>query len=105
MVLPINIGMKFGRYTRPVAIPPGSPADLAVSVEYGDQSECPRIGARGERLVAREMRNLAIRYGIPLASNRTLAEQLNKCSPLEPLPQEVYEELAYVIYSQTRRNY
>jgi type III secretion system FlhB-like substrate exporter len=87
--------MKFGKPSR----------EIAVSVEYDDLSDLPKIGARGERHVAREMRNIAIRYGVPLASNRTLAEQLGKCSPLEALPEELYEELAYVIYNQTRRNY
>ena len=77
--------------------------DIAVSIEYDDQSESPRIGARGERLVAREMRTIALRYGVPISDNPTLAEHLGKCSPLAGIPGELYEELAYVICDPTRR--
>lgn len=78
---------------------------IAVSIEYDEQDPLPRVGARGERLVAREMLSLARRYGIPVCDNPMLAEQLGKCSPHEDIPGELYEELAYVICDPTRRRY
>lgn len=70
--------------------------NLAIAIDYQAGMAVPMLGACGVEEVARLMKRLALRYGIPIEENDQLVEKLFIMGRRE-LPEGFYEEIAEVI--------
>jgi flagellar biosynthetic protein FlhB len=75
-----------------------NPTRIAVALYYDrEKGGAPQVLARGERLIADKIRELAKEYGIPIMRNVSLAQALNKVEIGEEIPEELYEAVAEVL--------
>ena len=70
--------------------------DVAVALLY-DGENAPRITAKGEGEVARQILELAREHGIPLEGDAELAEVLSQIPLGEEIPEALYRAIAEVI--------
>ena len=71
--------------------------NLAVTIDYEpERMLAPALGLSGTEEVARLMKRLALRYGIPIEENNVLAEKLFSLGMVE-LPEGFYGEIANLI--------
>ncbi|GAB4236507.1 MAG: EscU/YscU/HrcU family type III secretion system export apparatus switch protein [Methyloligellaceae bacterium] len=71
---------------------------LAVALEYEVGSrEAPRVTAKGQGAIARQIITVAEENGIIIESNAQLAEALSGVELDERIPMELYEAVAEVI--------
>jgi flagellar biosynthetic protein FlhB len=85
-----------------------NPTHVAVALRYeGGTMRAPRVVAKGARLVARRIVQLAMQHGVPVVENRPLARSLYKLVPVgREIPRELYAmvaELLAHVYSLRRR--
>lgn len=59
-----------------------NPTHVAVALEYKDGMQAPVVLAKGERVVAERIRDMAIKNGIPIVQNPPLARALLKSCPV-----------------------
>lgn len=83
-----------------------NPTELAVAIQYDmEKMAAPIVVAKGAGIVARRIRELALKSGIPIVERKPLARTLYKEVELNhPIPNELYaavaELLAYVYQLQ-----
>ncbi|MCA9784891.1 MAG: EscU/YscU/HrcU family type III secretion system export apparatus switch protein, partial [Candidatus Cloacimonetes bacterium] len=86
-----------------------NPTHLAVAIKYDkDEAPVPMVVAKGERLVAQQIKVLAEDNEVPIVENVELARALfGACEPGQSIPTELYkavaEILAYVIKIKRKR--
>ena len=68
--------------------------DIAVGIAYGDQIGVPEVSAIGQRKMAKQIRKIASRYGIPVLKDKKLAENLNRVDSEEDIPTQFYGDIA-----------
>ena len=75
-----------------------NPTRIAVAIFY-DRAKggAPEIVAKGERLIADQIRQIAKEEGIPIMRNVTLAQSLNRLEVGDTIPEELYEAVAEVL--------
>jgi len=79
-----------------------NPTHLAVALKYSvDSMDAPRVIAKGERLIAQKIKDIAREHGIPVIEDKPLARSLFKlCDIGDFVPQTLFravaEMLAYV---------
>ncbi len=75
-----------------------NPEHIAVAIKYDkDKGKAPKVVAKGMRVHAEKIKELAKQYGIPILRNVPLAQALNKLEIDEEVPEELYEAVAEVL--------
>lgn len=75
-----------------------NPEHIAVAIKYDkEKGKAPRVVAKGMRVHAEKIKELAKQYGIPILRNVPLAQALNKLEIDEEVPEELYEAVAEVL--------
>ena len=87
-----------------------NPTEIAVALQYRKGGleaslEAPRVVAKGARLLAARIRELAAGNGVPIVENKPLARQLNRlCEVGDLIPVALYQAVAEVLGSVYRLN-
>lgn len=71
-------------------------ADIAISLQY-DGKNAPRVTAKGEDEIARQIQALAKEHDIPLYEDVVLAQVLSQIDLGEEIPRSLYVTVAQVI--------
>lgn len=75
-----------------------NPAHIAVALRYDeDRDRAPKVVAKGMRMHAEKIKELARHYGIPILRNVPLAQSLHKLDIDEEIPEELYEAVAEIL--------
>jgi flagellar biosynthetic protein FlhB len=82
-----------------------NPTHVAVALEYKDGMQAPMVLAKGERVVAERIREMAVKHGIPIVQNPPLARALLKSCPVgAPISPDLFEAVAEVLAYVYRLN-
>lgn len=72
--------------------------DIAIALKYDTQKDgAPRVVAKGMRLKAEKIREIAKANGIPFMKNTTLAGALYRVDVGQEIPEELYDAVAEVL--------
>jgi flagellar biosynthesis protein FlhB len=75
-----------------------NPVQVAAALRYDEESMgAPKLVARGRRLMAAKMRQIARQHGIPVVRNVPLARALVELELDQEIPAELYEAVAEVL--------
>ena len=76
-----------------------NPVHLAVAIKYDyEVMDSPYVVAKGERKIARQIREIAEEHGVPIVENPPLAQALYKNVEVgEVIPMEFYQAIAEVL--------
>lgn len=76
-----------------------NPTEIAVALRYDPLSdEAPVVVAKGQRLMAQRIREIAREHDIPLWEDRPLAQALYRHSPIgQPIPAHLYQAMAEIL--------
>jgi FlhB-like protein len=75
-----------------------NPEHIAVAIKYDQENDrAPKVVAKGVRVHAEKIKELAKHYGIPILRNVPLAQALNKLEIDEEIPEDLYEAVAEVL--------
>jgi len=76
-----------------------NPTHLAIALKYDQaQMEAPMVVAKGERLVAEKIKEIAREAGVPIVENKPLARALfNMCEIGSLVPGELYRAVAEIL--------
>lgn len=75
-----------------------NPEHIAVAIKYDkDKSKAPTVVAKGMRIHAEKIKEIAKHYGVPILRNVPLAQALNKLEIGEEIPEDLYEAVAEVL--------
>jgi len=75
-----------------------NPTHVAVAIQYDQRKmNAPQVVAKGERLIAEKIKEIAKEYKIPIMRNVPLAHSLMKLEIGEEIPEELYEAVAEVL--------
>ncbi len=73
-------------------------ADIAVALQYDKEKDnAPRVVAKGLRLKAEKIREIAKQYNVPVMRNVTLAGALYRVDIGQEVPEELYDAVAEVL--------
>lgn len=73
-------------------------ADIAVAIKYDkDKDAAPRVVAKGLRIKAEKIREIAKQYDIPMMRNVGLANALYRVDVGQEVPEELYDAVAEVL--------
>ena len=72
--------------------------DIAVALKYDrEKDSAPKVVAKGLRLKAEQIRELAKQYGVPVMRNVPLANALYRIDVGQDIPEELYDAVAEVL--------
>lgn len=72
--------------------------NLAVAIDYDPRKmNAPVLGLAGVEEIAKIMKKVALRYGIPIEENQELAKKLLALEANGEIPEGCYEEIAQII--------
>lgn len=72
--------------------------DIAIAIKYDKEKDnAPRIVAKGMRLNAEKIRELAKQYGVPFMKSTTLANALYRVDVGQEIPEDLYDAVAEVL--------
>jgi len=76
-----------------------NPTHFAVAVQYDAKAmHAPKVVAKGQRLVAERIRNLARENGVPVLENKPLAQSLFRLAQIgQEIPVSLYQTVAEVL--------
>jgi len=75
-----------------------NPDHIAIALKYDkDGSSAPVVVAKGERVQAEKIKQIAKEAGIPIIRNVPLAQALNKMEMGDEIPEELYDAVAEVL--------
>jgi len=75
-----------------------NPTHFAVALKYEAGMEAPTVVAKGERLIAQQIKKIAREHGVPTVENKPLAQALYKaCNVGQGVPPELYKAVAEVL--------
>jgi flagellar biosynthetic protein FlhB len=75
-----------------------NPTHFAVALKYEAGMAAPIVIAKGERLIAQQIKKVAREHGIPTVENKPLAQALYKsCEIGQIVPPELYKAVAEVL--------
>jgi flagellar biosynthesis protein len=73
-------------------------AEIAIALKYNtDKDAAPRVVAKGMRLKAEKIREIAKQYNIPIMKNVSLANALYRVDVGQEIPEELYDAVAEVL--------
>jgi flagellar biosynthetic protein FlhB/flagellar biosynthesis protein len=71
---------------------------MAIALQYDkDKDVAPRVVAKGLRLKAEKIREIARQHNIPLMKNVTLASALYRVDVGQEVPEELYDAVAEIL--------
>jgi flagellar biosynthesis protein len=72
--------------------------EIAIALKYDkDKDSAPRVIAKGMRLKAEKIREIAKQYNIPIMKNLPLANALYRVDVGQEVPEELYDAVAEVL--------
>ena len=72
--------------------------EIAIALKYDKEKDtAPRIVAKGLRLKAEKIREIAKQYNIPIMKNLPLANALYRIDVGQEVPEELYDAVAEVL--------
>jgi flagellar biosynthesis protein len=72
--------------------------EMAIALQYDkDKDVAPRVVAKGLRLKAEKIREIARQHNIPLMKNVTLASALYRVDVGQEVPEELYDAVAEIL--------
>jgi flagellar biosynthesis protein FlhB len=75
-----------------------NPTHLAIAIQYDESSmSAPQVTAKGQEKMAKSIRELAERSGVPITRNVPLAHSLFQVELGSEIPQDLYEAVAEVL--------
>jgi len=75
-----------------------NPTELAVAIKYNEKEMvAPQITAKGQRLFADSIREIAEEFGVPIVSNPPLAWTLIEMDVGDEVPEEIYAAVAEIL--------
>lgn len=76
-----------------------NPTHYAVALQYDStKMAAPRVVAKGQRLIAQQIKDLARAHGIPLVENKPLAQALYRAVDVDrEIPRDLYKAVAEVL--------
>jgi flagellar biosynthetic protein FlhB len=76
-----------------------NPTHYAVALKYNaDKMTAPMVVAKGQRLVAQQIKEIARQHGVPMVENRPLAQALFRAVEVDQeVPRELYKAVAEVL--------
>jgi flagellar biosynthetic protein FlhB len=75
-----------------------NPTHFAIAIKYEAGMDAPRVIAKGERLIAQQIKKVARENNVPMVENRPLAQALFKaCQVGQGVPPELYKAVAEVL--------
>ena len=73
-------------------------AEIAIALKYNSEKDsAPRVVAKGMRLKAEKIREIAKQYNIPVMKNVSLANALYRVEVGQEIPEELYDAVAEVL--------
>lgn len=73
-------------------------SEIAIALKYDKEKDgAPRVVAKGMRLKAEKIRELAKQYNIPVMRNVPLANALYRVEVGQEVPEELYDAVAEVL--------
>jgi len=76
----------------------GEDAEMAIAIAYDKNADqAPRVVAKGLRLKAEKIREIAKQYGVPVMKNVGLANSLYRVDVGQEIPEELYDAVAEVL--------
>jgi flagellar biosynthetic protein FlhB len=75
-----------------------NPTHIAAAIKYNpDEMTAPQLVAKGQRLIAEQIVEIAKQYKVPIMRNLPLAQSLMELEIGEEIPEELYEAVAEVL--------
>jgi flagellar biosynthetic protein FlhB len=76
-----------------------NPEHIAVALRYDhdDEEAAPRVMAKGQRVMAEKIKEVARQFGVPIMRNVPLAHALHDLDVGEEIPEDLYEAVAEVL--------
>ncbi len=75
-----------------------NPTHIAVAIKYDkDKGKAPVVVAKGMRIHAEKIKEIAKQHGVPVLRNVSLAQALHKLDVDEEVPEDLYEAVAEVL--------
>lgn len=75
-----------------------NPTHFAVALKYEEGMDAPIVIAKGQRLIAQQIKKIAREHGVPLVENRPLAQALFKgCELGQQVPPDLFKAVAEVL--------
>jgi flagellar biosynthetic protein FlhB len=76
-----------------------NPTHLAIALKYDEeQMAAPEVVAKGERLVAQRIKQIAYQHGVPVVENKPLAQAMYRAVEVgTQIPKQFYEAVAEVL--------
>ena len=76
-----------------------NPTEFAIALKYdSDSMHAPRVVAKGQDLMAKRIREIAIEHGIPIVERKPLARALYKlCEVGQEIPEQFYSAVAEIL--------
>ncbi len=72
--------------------------EMAIAIKYDREKDgAPRVIAKGMRLKAEKIKELAKQAGVPFMKNTTLAAALYRVEVGQEIPEELYDAVAEVL--------
>ncbi len=72
----------------------------AVAVDYlAEGIDAPQVSVKGKGLIAREMKAIAKRFGVPIHHSREISEKLSEVEISTEIPKELYEDISRIFLS------
>jgi flagellar biosynthesis protein len=72
--------------------------EMAIALKYDKEKDvAPRVVAKGLRLKAEQIREIAKKYNIPLMKNVPLANALYRVDVGQEVPEELYDAVAEIL--------
>jgi flagellar biosynthetic protein FlhB len=82
-----------------------NPTHFAVALEYSDEMAAPTVVAKGQNLVAQQIREIARWDGIPIIENPPLAQSLYRTVEVgQAIPEKLYAAVAEILAYVFRMN-
>jgi len=82
-----------------------NPTHVAVALEYKDGMQAPMVLAKGERVIAERIKEMARKHNVPIIENPPLARALLKQCPVgAPISPDLFEAVAEVLAFVYRLN-
>jgi len=73
-------------------------AEIAIAIKYDTEKDnAPRVVAKGMRIKAEKIREIAKANNIPMMRNTTLAAALYRVDVGQEIPEELYDAVAEVL--------
>ena len=73
-------------------------AEMAIAIKYDKEKDtAPRVVAKGMRLKAEKIREIAKQYNIPVMKNVNLANSLYRVEVGQEIPEELFDAVAEIL--------